>query len=341
LLLVGALYAQAEAVPITAQNLSAVQSVLRLDFSLVQAAGYDTGSGIFVMNADASRLVSFAQKPGESPLSQAVLWDGRTGDLLKILPIGDNPYDRALSPEGRFLLIGRADGLWRLDIETERVTQALKTDFPLIGVWFDEKGVACGESAPDSTGQSLIYCADGRPPLPLFDGNLGEAVRIGRVPAPLSVIASPDGTVQVWSLAENRLLREGYTPDLAMFGAVNVDGAPYATLSGRFLAWRDPASQGLYRLDFTTGTNLRLGTLDGVYIAHLRLSRGGDVVFGIDPQSERGVIWAWEAETGAKRTLGAYRPCQRRQPDLATLSWDGSSLVIGCDLGLDVWRVAS
>ncbi|MFW5691150.1 MAG: hypothetical protein ACOCXZ_01505 [Chloroflexota bacterium] len=48
---------------------------------------------------------------------------------------------------------------------------------------------------------------------------------------------------------------------------------------------------------------------------------------------------AWIVETGERIDLGTYRECSR-QPDMVRLSTDGTTLVIGCDTGLDVWRVS-
>jgi hypothetical protein len=167
--------------------------------------------------------------------------------------------------------------------------------------------------------------------VPVFGANSGEYARIGRIPPPLAVTVTEEGLVHLWSLESGAVLAQGAAGDLAVFGAINSDGT--------FLAWRDPESTTLSLLDFVSGQNQIIAALDGDYIAQILLSDGADVIFGIDPQSARRQVWAWDAATGERFDLGEFRACERQQPDLAEISPDGSALVIGCDSGVDVWRV--
>jgi hypothetical protein len=50
-------------------------------------------------------------------------------------------------------------------------------------------------------------------------------------------------------------------------------------------------------------------------------------------------VVAWDVKTGERTILGEYRECNRPQPDMTRLSEDGTTLVIGCDTGLDIWRI--
>jgi hypothetical protein len=52
------------------------------------------------------------------------------------------------------------------------------------------------------------------------------------------------------------------------------------------------------------------------------------------------VVVAWDVATGQQYHLGTYRQCNR-PPDMARLSEDGTTLVIACDTGLDIWRVTN
>lgn len=328
-LFVQSVSAQDQAV-ITAENLSRVQSALHLDFDRLDLT---VGSGIFVMNADASIIVTFANAPDASPLSTAVIWDGITGNIKGSLFIGENQFYRTLSADGKKLAVAIQSGALVFDLETGESHQLLASAGPLLSVWFTRDNVICGETAPDLEGQAFILCSDGRDPVPLFGGASLDFVRIGRVPPPLSVTSSGDGTANLWNLETGEILAQANVGEIAAFGAIN--------FAGTHLAWRDPLSQGLNLLEVATGDNRQIAPLGGAYIAHIILSRDADVIFGIDPFSARGHVWAWLTATGEKVDLGRYRACQRQQPDLAQLSADGTALVIGCDSGIDVWRVGS
>ena len=52
------------------------------------------------------------------------------------------------------------------------------------------------------------------------------------------------------------------------------------------------------------------------------------------------VVVAWDVASGKQTQLGTYRECSRT-PDMVQVSEDGTTLVIGCDTGLDVWRIDS
>lgn len=324
--------------PISTDTINQLESVAQLDFSGL--AGLSPASGIFVMDRSAERIISFANAEGSAPLSTAVIWDGVKGEIEKTIIIGENAYDRYLDAAGETLFIAQKGRLVALDLASE--TQTTRLSAPgetFVEVWQTLAGVVCGETAPTIEGEAFILCEDGRAPLPLFEGSVASYARIGRVPAPLAVVSTDEFITSRWNLASNTQSATISLPELAAFGAVNIDGHPDAPGSASHLAWRDPRSENLYLLNFGTGENRRISGLDGSYIAHMQLSARADIIFGIDPMSERGAIWVWLSESGEKQTLGSLRPCDRPQPDLALLSYDSSALVIGCDLGLEIWRI--
>lgn len=77
--------------------------------------------------------------------------------------------------------------------------------------------------------------------------------------------------------------------------------------------------------------------LDDDYINYILVSPEADVILGVHVGDEP-IIAAWDVATGERTDLGAYRECSRT-PDMARLSGDGTTVVVGCDTGLDIWRV--
>ncbi len=80
-----------------------------------------------------------------------------------------------------------------------------------------------------------------------------------------------------------------------------------------------------------------IAPLDGAFIPFMLLSFDASVAIGVNVGSEPTVI-VWDTTTGERYDLGEYRACNR-QPDMVRLSGDGTTLVIGCDTGLNIWRV--
>jgi len=311
---------------IRAENVARLHSAVLLDFAAVEALDLRPASGVFALDDSAASIITFANTPDASPLSTAVVWDAERGEILHTFFVGENQYDRRLTEAG--LLVARGDGAQLFDIFSGESQRVLTTDAPLLAVWMQADGVFCGETSPDLSGVAFIVCNDERDPVPVPGGDF---VRIGRVAPPLMVTVTESGAVSRWDLTTGIAIAQADAGDVAVFGAVNADGS--------HLAWRDPLSSALYLLDFTSGENRQIAELDGSFIAYILLAAGADVIFALDPMSARGAVWAWDVATGEKFDLGSYRPCSR-QPDLARLSADGTALVIGCDTGLDVWRLS-
>ena len=159
------------------------------------------------------------------------------------------------------------------------------------------------------------------------------AVRIGRVSFPdLIYSALADSELYVFrfpgfkaSMGRRYSLAQGP----AVFGAVNASGSQFA--------WSDPASARLNLLDLVRGENRVVAEIGGAYAQYHLLTDDASaiLVVNLDFAPE---VFAWDVETGQRHALGAYRECQRI-PDKVALSADGRALIIGCDTGLEIWRV--
>lgn len=159
------------------------------------------------------------------------------------------------------------------------------------------------------------------------------AVRIGRVSFPDVLYSSlADSELIVFrypyfmaSMGRDYRLEQGP----AVVGAVNE--------SGRHFAWSDPASARLNLLDLDTGENRVVAELGGAYAQYHLLTADASaiLVVNLDFAPE---VFAWDVKTGERHDIGAYRECQRI-PDKVALSAEGRALIIGCDTGLEIWRV--
>jgi hypothetical protein len=158
-------------------------------------------------------------------------------------------------------------------------------------------------------------------------------IRIGRIAPPLAITVTEDGRVKRWHMETGEITAEVQVENaLPIYGQINAGG-------DRYLVWRDPMSQALHLLDFETGEDRVVVALNGTYIPFIFLTTGADVIIGVDVDDEP-VVVAWDVATGQQYHLGTYRQCNR-PPDMARLSEDGTTLVIACDTGLDIWRVTN
>ncbi len=165
------------------------------------------------------------------------------------------------------------------------------------------------------------------------DADPESVIRIGRIEPPLAVTVTEDGRVKRWNMETGEVTAEvqvDIADGLPIYGAVNAGGDEY-------LVWRDPASTALHVLNFETGEDARIVELGGSYMPFIFLSSAADVIIGVNVD-DASVVVAWDVATGTRYDLGEYRECNR-PPDMARLSQDGTTLVIGCDTGLDIWRV--
>jgi hypothetical protein len=339
---------------ITANNIASLQPVLRYDFDALPE-GLAIDSGWFTLSPAGTwaalawqgvGVVIINLEPGDDarPVS-GYRFDGQDGQPATLLDAGfsvDGTTLASLHADGTDYYVAVYDVTGEAPLRVLRLSQPGEGDRP-VRVWL----------AADSPHVWLeVLAADGehyvlRAPLPREEGetldlaaalvlpsgpeNDAESfVRIGRIPAPLAITSTPEGLVRLWNLETGEITAEIDLDGVPVFGRVN-------ETTGRQLAWRDPESESLQVLDFETGENRKVAPLGGLYVQAILLGAEADVILGVaigdDP-----VVAAWSVETGAYLTLGEYRECSR-VPDMVRLSADGTTLVIGCDGGLEVWRV--
>jgi len=153
-------------------------------------------------------------------------------------------------------------------------------------------------------------------------------IRVGRIDLPTILQTTFDGAVSLFDF--DQLIGEFQVEDVpTVFGHVNA--------SQTHFAWSDPNSTSLNLLDLTTGDNVEIADLNNLYSQYYLLSHDASLVIAVNVDFEP-IAVAWDTTTGERYELGEYRACERI-PDKMTLSADGTTLVIGCDMGLDLWRV--
>ena len=151
---------------------------------------------------------------------------------------------------------------------------------------------------------------------------------MGRIEPPFAITITRDELLKRWDLESGEVTATAQLAQSPGAGQLNRDG--------RYFVWVDQQFEALHLLDFETGTDRIIAPLAGTYIPFLLLNPVGDVIIGVNVGLQPDVV-AWVVNTGQKIVLGDYRVCNR-QPDMVRLSQDGSTLVVGCDTGLDIWR---
>ncbi|MBI5930426.1 MAG: hypothetical protein HY862_14035 [Chloroflexi bacterium] len=332
---------------ITAENIRDLQSAQQIDF-VTLPDDLVAASGLFVINSDASKIVTFGNEAGGPPLSRAILWG--YSENLSVVPITDGSIFRTLSGDGACLYTGYQGyvEVYHLDADEDtpvRMNLNAATDF-VNELWLEDPSI-CSDTfyveVTDVLGQTAVWQlnmaeSDATPILGydhLFNVPDKEmAARVGRVPPPFALTMDFDGNLYRWSMAHNTLTATVPVGELAMFGAINQYGTHYV--------WLTQDYDALHLVDFEAQSDREVASLgEGFYISHLKLTNRADVIIGVDPKDASGTVSAWLVETSERVDLGPYRQCNRIQPDLVQLSSDGTSLVIGCDTGLDIWRVVA
>jgi WD40 repeat protein len=330
---------------IDAENVSALQSVQQIDFAdLPPEIRVETGW--FAMSPDGSTIAAVRRDGG------MVLWDteGVLVDTFTLPQENGIPatiLDASFGLDNRTLaVISTVDGLRYTAAAHVVEGETFLVDVPPqygrpVRVWLDDETPHLWiETAPadaDDVYQvvRLPYNAadDALMVLPSGPEQDDESfVRIGRIPAPLAITSTPDGLVRLWDLETGEITHEVQLDAVPVFGRVN-------ETTGQQLAWRDPASEALYLLDFITGENTYIAPLGGDYVQAFMLSPSADVILGVHI-GDAPVVVAWLSESGSLIELGNYREDCTRVPDLVQLSQDGRTLVVGCDAGLDIWQIA-
>lgn len=328
--------------PINAANVAQLRTVSQIDFEDFRAEAGEIVSGWLRVSHDGALIV------GINRANDVLLWDAQRGALLDAYTVqgvdgsNANMLDIALDNDGETVISLHTDGTnyyvawFRAGVLTQQAL-GLGTDVP-VRVWSDaaDDTRAWLEVLPQDPTQTPYVIAVAQ------DGSFSETfpsvaetdmqaqMRIGRMPAPLAVTADPEGGARLWDLQAGALLHSVQLEQMPMFGHMNSGTA-------RLLAWRDPASATLNVLNFETGQNTIVADLGGTYLQGLLLGVAGDVVIGVNLDLQPLVV-AWDVATGARIELGEYRPCDRT-PDMIQLSENGTTLVIGCNTGFDIWRI--
>lgn len=331
LLILSPIVAQDDVVPLDADNLTNLQSALTIDFANLPDDIGAVDSGWFVLSDDGSRVAVVRQDGG------LVVFDTVTGDIAETYAItGEDGEPTAVLDadfDGETVTSLHSDGMnYLVAIGDERYPLDVGLDMP-VRLWLDGSSIWLEVLALDDPHYVMQIPLDGSDITTLPSGpenDMDAYVRIGRIPAPLAITSTADGLVKRWNLETGAVTAEVQLETPPVFGRVD-------ETTGRHLAWRDPESQGLYLLDFETGDNQFVAELGGEYIQALLLSPQADVIVAVATGDDESVS-AWDVETGAFTLLGPYRECSR-VPDMIRLSADGTTLVIGCDTGLDIWRV--
>jgi len=173
-----------------------------------------------------------------------------------------------------------------------------------------------------------------RADLPALPG-AGAAVRIGRIALPWLLLSSlQDSRLHVSYYGAGLL--EPAMWDWHLPGGPAVAGAMNAPAGSHF-AWVDASGERLNLLDIQTGNNKIVAALEGAYAQYMLLSADASSILAVHVDAQP-VVVAWDSASGQRHLLGSYRSC-RRIPDRIALSADGAALIIGCDSGLDIWRI--
>lgn len=323
---------------IDAASADHLQPVQQIDFAAMDA---EFLYGWFAMNASGTRIfVVDADRKGY------VLDD--SGEILWEIALRQTPSDLGFVVDGAFTADDRTlvllvdEALLIFDLETGVYTWSAQDAAGRgLALWISE-GDLWVEALRQSDGATIVQRYSG-----VTEGELRlletldyppyqdpqAVVRIGRIPPPYVVTSSLEGRVTLWDMQAGRALFDvnNQVGEPSVFGNINA--------SATHLVWRDNASQILYLLGFANNENLRLDQLAGDYVQWFFLTPAADLALGVQIGAEQH-IYAWDPEAPGVRTdLGPFRECGRAQPDMARLSTDGTTLVIGCPLGLEIWRV--
>ena len=311
---------------ISAANISRLQSIVQVNFAEINAE-FDTG--MFWMNDSASRIV----------------WGTRQGLSMTLADLELTPM-RYVIRENTVTLMGftfsKIDlftyGLYQVDDSFVINGYQIELDTMPLEFWMGDNNSLFLETM-DETGQPLLFeyaVAEGTVETEAVVHQVSfppdDVVRIGRIPPPYTVTSTLEGIVKLWNLETGEILYEvdNGTRQPSVFGAINNPPT--------HLVWRDNANESLYLLNFETGENRLIDELNGDYAQWFFLGHDASVILAVNLGFEPNIV-AWDVATGERTVLGEYRQCNRPQPDMARLSADGTSLVIGCDTGLDIWRI--
>lgn len=341
--------AQAQESPvITAETINQLRSVAKFDFELLETAPI---SANFALNEDSSRVLIVDQARG------VVLLDD-TGTIRNRFMVQQDPtsfvtisatdfaaeHFLIVATEGETvtLHLGQDDEIMQQialstrDIPNNAWLDCVNDDctvwLEMIPTDFTQNTQIVRVPLPERAGDSIIEYAnlERLPYGPALDET--AIVRIGRIPPPYAVTSDENGLVKLWDLRTGEVIREATTGtgQAAVFGALNT--------AATHLLWRDDFNETLYLLDLEADVNREVDTLNGAYAQWYFLNADVSLALAVNFDFEE-AVFSWNLASGERENLGAYRSCTLPQPDLAQLSADGTTLLIGCDAGLEWWRV--
>lgn len=352
ILIIASATAQDTSQVITAANIHQLQSVAQINFAELPEAPGSVQNGWFALNPTGDQYLV-------KSLSEHLLWLDEDGSLLAdhvVTGIDDFPatlMEAAFDQMGESVLsIHVGGGAFYLvkqypGVASPYIFKFQSEDVP-IRVWQGKDKAAYLEimpAAPMVTPYVLRLPPDQLIELnmhlieidledfemiPVAPNNDPESYhRVGRISSPLAISVTEAGLLKRWNLETGELTTTAELGEIPGMGAINAAGTSFA--------WRDSASANLHLLDFESGIDSIITSLGGTYLPFLLLSANAHVMIGVNIGDEPNVV-AWDVVTGERLDLGDYRTCNR-QPDMVRLSRDGSTLVIGCDTGLDIWRI--
>lgn len=334
LLLTAANIAQEYGREIAAENLPRLRSSARIDFADIDA---QLEIGWFAANEDATEFLLLGSA-GEI-YRIALLPGSRRWHSRQVRGAGSFALIDAIQLQGQPIILRQSDGKYL--INENRLAHDMVPVALFHGV--AENEVFVEAIAGDGQTQFLRYRLEPETgeislrdviPFPAAVHN-SPVIRIGRIDFPVVILSA---------LAENKLYLRIY-PDFfnasaaknyqllngpAVFGAVNAPSASH-------FAWTNPSREQLNLLDLKTGDNRIVASLDGAYPQYLLLSKDASALLAVNLDFQP-VLVAWDAKSGERYDLGPYRECGRI-PDNVEISRDGRALIIGCDTGLEVWRI--
>jgi hypothetical protein len=323
---------------ITAANVQQLHSVTRIDFAAMECT-FDVGS--FALSTNGEYIAA------QDSYNHVYVWD-TYGELQYTddAPCDElrNPVHIAFDANHALYTVEQADNVLtvsKLKLLDNRImtNSIMLLEAMVLTVWVADETLWL--EARENNRETIISIKDVFAEtyqinsLAYAPANDPDAiVRIGRIPQPYTVTSSREGIVKLWNIQTGEVVYEvdNGTGEAAVFGATNSDAT--------HLIWRDTRNEALYLLNFWTGENRFVANLDGQYAQWYFLSNDASSALAVNLGFEPNVV-AWDTTTGVQTVLGEHRECSRPQPDMARFSADGTTLVIGCDTGLDIWRIVS
>ncbi len=355
--------AQDSPVVISADNITRLQSVAHIDFSDAPAEAGKIDNGWFAMDAWGEK---YAVKNRADHL---VIWNDAGQMLDQYFVEGEDglpatTLDFAFDGWGASVVSAHSDGKYLYAARhflpgNFIIFRTLSIDTPL-RVWVSYNGTDMLEMSSNDplTGRYVMEIHPQSPidesksePIDLIPSEIHKFssgpendpdafLRIGRIEAPYAITLTRGSLLKLWNLEQDGgiVIGQAQLSELPGMGTVNTHFEDFPeTQPPDYFAWRDGESKALHLLNIKTGEDRVVADLGGTYLPFMALTPAADVIIAVNAGLEP-VVTAWNTTNGEKYNLGEYRQCNR-QPDMVRLSQDGTTLVIGCDGGLDIWRI--